>query len=62
MALDSKKSVAVQLPMELYEQIKGCAKKRDVPVSWYIRRALRFYVWHEQNDSDRLEEPWKYWQ
>ena len=57
-----KKSVTLVLPQRLYERVKGCADKREETVSWYVRRALRFSLWHEENEPDSLLDRVKYWQ
>lgn len=57
-----KKSIGVLLPVKLYDQVKEYAEKRDQSVSWYVRQALRFYLWHEENHPESLSDRWKYWQ
>ena len=57
-----KKSIGLILPQELYQQVKTHAEKRDQSVSWYVRRALRFYLWHEIHKPEALLDSRSYWQ
>ena len=44
-----KKTVSVSVPLELYEQLKIQAEKKDRTVAGYIRQVVKRYLWHVEN-------------
>jgi len=54
-----KKSVAVLMPMELYERLKELAEERDKTVPGYIRQVLKRYLWHMENAPETLSGEWE---
>lgn len=53
-----KKSVAVLMPLELYERLEKHAALRQIPLSSYIRRILKWYLWYEENVPELLVKHW----
>jgi len=54
-----KKSVAVLMPIELYERMKELAEKTGRTVPGYVRQVLKRYLWHMDNAPETLTGEWK---
>lgn len=59
MVKESKKSVSVLMPLDLYEQVREQAEKTNRTIPSYIRQVLKRYLWHEENAPEMLTGKWK---
>ncbi len=59
MIIGPKKSVAVLIPMELYEKVKEQARERYKTIPWYSRQVLKRYLWYVENEPNALVDEWK---
>lgn len=51
-----KKTVAVAMPLELYEQLSALAGDTCRTVPGYIRQVLKSYLWHLENRPESMVE------
>ena len=49
-----KKSVGVLMPLELYEQIREQAERKDRTMPGYIRQVLKRYLWYVEPEPEAL--------
>lgn len=54
-----KKSVGVQMPLELYERIKAQAEDRYRTVPGYIRQVMERYLWYVEHEPEALTGRWE---
>ena len=54
-----KKSVGVLMPLELYEQIREQAERKDRTMPGYIRQVLKRYLWYVEHEPEALTGRWE---
>lgn len=53
-----KKTVGILMPLEMYEGLEKHAELRCLPLSSYIRKILKWYLWYEENVPELLVKHW----